>query len=369
MLLPITFLASLIICGILVNSKDWHLRFSGDHDLYGPQKFHQKITPRIGGLAIFIGFQLGLGVLAYSSSPFAQHCFYLNLASLPVFVAGLVEDLTKTVGVKWRLISAFCSGILFTWLFDIAAIRLDVIFLNTLFQNPWLVIAFLSFAIAGLANAYNIIDGFNGLASMVGIISLVAISYVGLQVNDGLIITLALMAMGAISGFFLWNYPRGLIFLGDSGAYWMGFLIACLSILLVVRHEIVSPWFALMVNAYPIFETLFTMWRRRVYKGKSMGLPDGAHFHSLIYRRVMRWVHHGDDKDHRYLRNAKTSPYLWVLSTIGVIPAVLWWNSSAVLIAAALAFLLLYIYLYRKMVRFETPGWINPRPKSIKRSN
>ena len=364
MLLLISFLASLVICGILVYSKDWHLRFSGDHDLYGPQKFHQKTTPRIGGLAIFMGFQVGLGVLAYSNHSIVQQCFYLFLAGLPVFVAGLIEDITKTVGVKWRLISAFFSGLLFTWLFEIAAIRLDVIYLDALFQNPWLAIAFLSFAIAGLANAYNIIDGFNGLASMVGIISLAAIFYVGLHVNDGLVITLTLMAIGAIGGFFLWNYPRGLIFLGDSGAYWMGFLIACLSILLVVRHDVVSPWFALMVNAYPIFETLFTIWRRTVHQGKSMGLPDGAHFHSLIYRRLMRWMHHGDGKSHHYLRNAKTSPYLWLLSSIGVIPSVLWWDSSTALMAAAVVFILLYVYLYRKMVRFQTSGWINRPPRN-----
>lgn len=363
-----SFIASLIVCGLLVYSRGWHLRFSGDHDLNGPQKFHETSTPRIGGLAIFMGLQTGLGGLVLSASPLASACFYMMLASLPVFVAGLTEDLTKTVGIKWRLLSAFLSGILFVLLFEIDAIRLDVFYLDALLQNPWVALLFLSFAIAGVSNAYNIIDGFNGLASMVGIISLCAIAYVGLQVGDALVTTTALLAIAAIAGFFLWNYPRGLIFLGDSGAYLIGFIIACLSILLVVRHATVSPWFALMVNAYPIFETIFTMWRRTVHQGKSIGLPDGAHFHSLIYRRVMRWVHHGDGKPHHYLRNAKTSPYLWALSSIGVIPAVLWWDSSTALMLAALAFVLLYIHLYRKMVRFQTPEWIN-RPPEIDKLN
>jgi len=355
-------LVSFLLCGVLVYSKDWHLRFSGDHDLSGPQKFHQASTPRIGGVAIFSGFLVGFAVLALSNSSITQSCFYILLASLPIFIAGLAEDLTKIIGVKWRLISAFCSGLLFTWLFEIQAIRLDVIYLDTLLQNPWIAIAFLSFAIAGLANAYNIIDGFNGLASMVGIISLGVILFVGMQVNDELVIMLALMAIGAIGGFFLWNYPRGLIFLGDSGAYWIGFLIATLSVLLVVRHAMVSPWFALMVNAYPIFETLFTIWRRAVHQGKSAGLPDGAHFHSFIYRRIMRWVHRGDGKPHHYLRNAKTSPYLWALSSFGTIPAVLWWNSSIALMVCAAGFIALYVYLYLKMVRFQTPEWINRPP-------
>jgi UDP-N-acetylmuramyl pentapeptide phosphotransferase/UDP-N-acetylglucosamine-1-phosphate transferase len=280
------------------------------------------------------------------------------LASLPVFIVGLTEDLTKVVGIKWRLLGGFLSGIAFLTLFDIDAIRLDIIYLDMLLQNPWIALLFLSIAIAGLSNAYNIIDGFNGLASMVGMISLLAILYVANQVGDSLVITLAIIGIAAIAGFFLWNYPRGLIFLGDSGAYLIGFWIACASILLVVRHTSVSPWFALMVNAYPIFETLFTMWRRFVHQGKSMGRPDGAHFHSLIYRRVMQWVHKGDGMTHGYLRNAKTSPILWMLSSLAVVPAVLWWNSSTILMASALLFTLLYVYLYRKIVRFGTPRWL-----------
>ena len=365
MMLLTTLLTTLLICGILIYSRDWHLPISGDSSLSGPQKFHQKTTPRIGGLAIFIGLQIGLGVLIYSNSSFTQQCFYILLASLPVFVAGLAEDLTKKVGVKYRLFGAFFSGLAFCWLFEIQAIRLDVIYLDALLQNPLLAIAFLCFAIAGLANAYNIIDGFNGLASMVSIISLIAILCVSIQVNDGLVIELALMTIGAIGGFFLCNYPRGLIFLGDSGAYLIGFLIACLSILLVARHDTISPWFALTVNAYPILETIFTIWRRKFHQGKSVGLPDASHFHSLIYRRVMRFSHNEDDKTHQYLRNAKTSPYLWVLSSLSIVPTLFCWNSTPALIVCAVGFVLLYLYIYRKMVRFKVPGWVN-RPPPLK---
>jgi UDP-GlcNAc:undecaprenyl-phosphate/decaprenyl-phosphate GlcNAc-1-phosphate transferase len=359
------FLSALLICGLLVRFQGWHLTFSADRDFAGPQKFHTTITPRIGGLAIFIGLQIGSGVLVWTENPVNAMFFYVMVASLPVFVAGLAEDLTKFVGVKWRLLAALLSGWVFTALFEINAIRLDIPYLDLLLQNPWLAVLFLSIAIAGLSNAYNIIDGFNGLASMVGIISFLAIGYVAHQVADPLVMILAWIGIGAIAGFFLWNYPRGLIFLGDSGAYLIGFIIACASVLLVVRHPLVSPWFALLVNAYPIFETLFTMWRRFVHQGKSMGLPDGAHFHSLIYRRVMRWVDHSDQQGH-YLRNAKTSPYLWILSSIGVVPAVLWWDSSFLLILSSLLFILFYVYLYRKMVRFNTPKWIrNSSPPEI----
>jgi UDP-N-acetylmuramyl pentapeptide phosphotransferase/UDP-N-acetylglucosamine-1-phosphate transferase len=223
------------------------------------------------------------------------------------------------------------------------------------------VIFFLTFAIAGLCNAYNIIDGFNGLASMVGIISVTAILYVALKVQDTLVMALSCITIGSIAGFFVWNYPRGHLFLGDSGAYFIGFLGAVVSVLLVVRNPLVSPWFAILVNAYPIFETLFTIWRRMVHKGRNPGQPDGAHFHSLIYRRIMRWVNHYDQTN-QYINNSKTSPYLWILSSIGVVPAILWWNKTHILMVAGVLFIICYVYLYFRIVKFKTPQSMKCRP-------
>ena len=233
---------------------------------------------------------------------------------------------------------------------------------RSLLTYSWVAILFLSFAITGLSNAYNIIDGFNGLASMVAIISSVAILYIAFKVQDPLVMGITFISIGAILGFFVWNYPKGFIFLGDGGAYLIGFLIAVAVVLLVVRNPSVSPWFALLVNAYPVFETLFTIWRRTIHQGRNPGMPDGAHFHSLIYRRIMRWVRH--DTQPSYLSNAKTSPYLWILSSLGVLPAVIWWGSTISLMLAALGFVIFYIYLYYKIVLFQTPSWVSRRPPS-----
>jgi UDP-N-acetylmuramyl pentapeptide phosphotransferase/UDP-N-acetylglucosamine-1-phosphate transferase len=360
------FLSTWLICWLLIRFQGWHLTFSADHDFAGPQKFHTTITPRIGGLAIFIGLQIGLGVLVWTENPVATPFYYVMVASLPVFVAGLSEDLTKVVRVKWRLLAAFLSGWVFTALFEISVIRLDIPYLDLLLQNPWLAVLFLIIAIAGLSNAYNIIDGFNGLASMVAIISAAAILYIAFKVQDPLVMAIAFITIGAVLGFFIWNYPKGLIFLGDGGAYLIGFLIAVASVLLVVRNPLVSPWFALMVNAYPIFETLFTIWRRTVHQSRNPSMPDGAHFHSLIYRRIMRWAHHGNQPQ-AYLSNAKTSPYLWILSSLGILPAILWWDSTVSLMLASLGFVIFYVYVYNKIVSFQTPSWIS-KPSEIDKS-
>lgn len=365
LLLLTSLLTSLVVCGLLIRYRYWHLRFSGDHDLNGPQKFHQNITPRIGGIAIAAGYLVAIVLGAFLNPLPGMSLTLIGLAALPIFAAGITEDLTKCISAKIRLIAAFVSGLLFLYFFEIDSIRLDVPVVDYLMAYPIVAICFLALAIAGLSNAYNIIDGFNGLASMVAIIATSAILYVAFKVQDPLVMSLALITIGSIIGFFIWNYPKGLIFLGDGGAYLIGFFIALASILLVVSNPLVSPWFALLVNAYPIFETLFTIWRRLIYQRRNPGLPDAAHFHSLIYRRVIRWMHH-DGQSYNYLSNAKTSPYLWALSIIGVGPAILWWNATSILMFIGILFVVLYVYVYFRIIIFRTPMLMKPRQKKNK---
>ena len=354
----ISFIVSAIANLLLIRYQHLHEHISGDSNLRAPQKVHTKIVPRIGGLGIFLSLAftfIYLGI-THLHHEFTVMGLLLILASLPVFIAGIAEDLFKNIGVKLRLLAGLISGYLLILLFQIQSLRVDIWGLDALLQTPIGLAIFICIAVAGLSNAYNIIDGFNGLASMVGMISLLGIASVAFKVGDIAIVNLALILIGSVLGFFIWNYPKGFIFLGDGGAYLIGFAIAALSILLVVRHVSVSPWFALMINAYPILETLFTIWRRRVHHGKNPGLPDAAHFHSLIYRRIVRWANannHSESSnlDGHYSSNAKTSPYLWMISSMGVVPAVLWWNRSDVLILCALFFIALYLYLYFMVVR------------------
>jgi UDP-N-acetylmuramyl pentapeptide phosphotransferase/UDP-N-acetylglucosamine-1-phosphate transferase len=214
------------------------------------------------------------------------------------------------------------------------------------------------FAVAGVSNAFNIIDGYNGLSSMVGFIILGGIFYVAFQLGDFSIMIAALALMGAILGFLIFNYPRGLIFLGDGGAYLIGFWIAELSILLTARHSEVSKWFPLLLCAYPIFETLFTIYRRIFIQRTHPGMPDAIHLHHLIYRRIVRWSISSNDSKNIVIRNSFTAPYLWVLTSLAVIPAVLFWDNVWVLRAFTLLFLVAYLLLYRRLVFFKVPSWM-----------
>jgi len=349
----IGFFCCAFFCMLIIRYQHLHVQFTGDSS-QGPQKFHKQVTPRIGGLPIFATMIL-IWIIQMIQNP-QMTSGLLLLSALPVFFAGLLEDITKKVGVKLRLLAALLSGVLAYLLCDVKVIGFDIPWLDPIFTYAWIYIPVSAFAIAGVANAYNIIDGFNGLASMVAVICLIAIASVAFRVQDMLIIQFCLLMIAPLLGFFIWNYPRGLIFLGDAGAYLIGFWTAILSIMVVVRHPNVSPWFALMVNAYPITETLFTIWRRSIHQGKNPGLPDAAHFHSLIYRRVIRWATPHNEKLHiNASRNASTSPYLWLLSSLGIFPAILFWDSTNWLIVSACIYVVFYVWCYWQMVTFKTP--------------
>ena len=349
-----TFLSSFVATFLIIHFKNLHQHYSADWDLAGPQKFHTNAVPRIGGISIAIGLFVGI-LFGFKSikSPFIE--ITLFACTIPTFIVGLTEDLTKKISVHLRLVFTAIAAALFVYLAPIEIIRVDIHYLDIILSAPFAGTVLAIFAITGLANAYNIIDGFNGLASMVGIITLLAIAYVSVVVGDSLILNLSLLLVSAILGFFIWNYPRGLIFLGDGGAYTIGFWISSLSILLIFRHEEISPWFALLINGYPIVETLFTIYRRKIHQGKSPGQPDGSHFHTLIYRRILKPRNHPG----LFSANAKTAPYLWMLTILSTTPAILWWESTPILIAFSLVFLICYVWLYTRIVKLKTPWWMH----------
>jgi len=196
------------------------------------------------------------------------------------------------------------------------------------------------------------------------VLMLCSMAYVSTQVNDSTVFVLCVAGVGAILGFFCWNFPLGLIFLGDGGAYFLGFFVAEVAILLLARNPDVSPFFPLLVCIYPIFETIFSIYRKKVIRGMSPGVPDGVHLHMLVYRRLIRWALGRSDRSNPRLRNSMTSPYLWIMCMLAVIPAVIFWNNTAVLGVFILMFGVSYTVLYWKIVRFKTPRFLRVRRPS-----
>lgn len=356
--LVLSFLVSLLVTLWLVRYSHVHARFTADSDLSGVQKFHTIAVPRVGGIGIFFGVLFALSMRYFQHPEVGTFGLLLIAASLPAFLSGLIEDLTKRVGVRVRLLATVASAglagyFLNAWLSSLQILGID----NVMVAYPFVAIAITCFAVGGVANAFNIIDGYNGLSSMVAIFILSGIAYVAFQVSDFPIMIAALAMIGALLGFLIFNYPRGLIFLGDGGAYFVGFWIAELSVLLTARQPEVSKWFPLLLCLYPIFETVFTIYRRLVLQRKHPGMPDALHLHQLIYMRVVRPSFGGNAGFSKAQCNALTSPYLWLLAALAVIPAILFWKYHLVLKGFALLFVMTYVWFYWAIVRFKIPGW------------
>lgn len=354
----IAFVVALCVTLLVVHFAKSHGHFSMDLDTSGPQKFHSHPVPRIGGLGIVCALLAAAATAAWAA-PDSSHTFVLLLAcGMPAFTAGLIEDFTKRVSPAKRLLATAVSAALAGWLLDALIRKSDIPGLDLLLAFSAGAVLVTVFAVAGIANSVNIIDGFNGLASMCVVLMLCSLAYVAFQVGDPVVGTLALAGVGAVLGFFIWNFPGGLIFLGDGGAYFLGFYVAEVAILLLVRNPSVSPLFPLLVCIYPVFETVFSIYRRRFLRQVPPSMPDGIHLHSLIYRRMLSWAVGNRSAKALTRRNSMTSPYLWLLCMLSVIPAVLWWNNSTVMALFLLLFGLSYVALYWRIVRFKSPRWM-----------
>ncbi len=335
-----------------------HPQFSNDSDFSGPQKFHASAVPRIGGIGIAGGIAAAAVWLSFGDPAIRHVAALLALCGTPAFAMGLAEDLTKRVSPRWRLLATALSAALAVVWLDATIARTAIVGLDWVVSFPLGAALLTMFVVSGVANAVNIIDGFNGLSSMCVVLILISVAYVGFQVDDRLVATLALAGVGAVMGFFIWNYPAGLIFLGDGGAYFLGFYVAELAILLLHRHPNVSPMFPLLVCIYPVFETVFSIYRRRFLRSLPPSMPDGIHLHSLIFRRVVRWAAGNRSAKALTRRNSMTSPYLWMLCMMSVVPAVLFWDNTPALTAFLVLFAVSYVLLYWRIVRFKAPRWM-----------
>ena len=354
----IAFIVSLLVTLLIVRYDHLHEHMSSDTDLGGVQKFHVKPVPRIGGIGILIGLAVSTAQLMISYPQVSAGIFLVAACGMPAFLSGMLEDLTKRVSPLARLICTMAAALATYAFVGVAVTRISVPWLDNALAIPLVSCVITVLAVAALANAVNIIDGFNGLASMVAMMMFASLAYVAFEVGDPIVLSGSLIMIGAIAGFFLWNFPAGLIFLGDGGAYFVGFMLGELAIMLVMRNPGVSAWYPVLLFMYPIFETCFSIYRKKFIRGISPGVPDGVHLHMLVYKRLMRWVVGSRAARELTRRNSLTSPYLWLLCLVAVIPATLFWRHTLHLFIFVVVFIVAYIWLYMSIVRFRVPRWM-----------
>ncbi len=343
------FATSFALCILLVLTKRWHGGLTMDFT-DGIQKFHMAPTPRIGGVPIVLGL-----LVAWAKAPLATQELLLPIlvAGMPAFIFGVAEDITKRVGVIPRLLATMASGLLAWTLTGYAITHVDIWGVDRLMQYTLVSVLFTAVAVGGVANAINIIDGFNGLASTMSTLAFLGYAAIAWQVGDPALAGISLVLAFVVLGFFGVNWPFGKIFLGDGGSYFIGFALAWLAVMLIERNPSVSAFAALIVCVHPVTEVLFSIYRRKIKK-LHPGHPDRLHFHSLVKQRyVRRWFPQAS----KNIRNSITGVLVGSMTCVAIVVANLVHDSVSLSLAAFLALGIGYVAVYARMVRYH---WCSP---------
>jgi len=337
-------LASFLLAEVLVLTTAHHGRFSLDAP-GAVQKFHSSPTPRIGGIGIYLAL---LAASLLVPEPGARAILTTVLvAGVPALLVGLMEDVTKRIGVAVRLVVTMASGGLACWLTGISITHINVPPVDALLAFTPVALLFTAFAVGGLANAINIIDGFNGLASGATTICLLALAAIAGIVGDLPLALAAVVVAAAVVGFWLVNFPWGKLFLGDGGAYFAGFALAWLAVLLPMRNAEVSPWASFVLCAYPVIEVIYSV-MRRVRRRQSAGDPDRRHLHSLVATQIVqrRWPQLDPT-----LQNSAVSVIMWVCAAVPALAAIALHHRTVYLVIFALACGVAYHLVYQRVAR------------------
>ena len=348
-LLLVTSGVALLAGLLLLATSRWHGRWSTDSSA-GVQRNHTQATPRIGGVAVVAGVVAGW---AWSPQDSQTLLGCLLLAGAPAIAFGLVEDLSKRVSVRARLLATLSCGVLGYMFAGHSITDVQVPVIDWLLSFTLLSVAFTAFAVAGVANAINIIDGMNGLASGTVLLILYCFALISQALGDAALLQTCLVLGAAAFGFMLLNWPMGKLFLGDGGAYFLGFSVAWVAVLLLWRHPEISAWAPLLICSFPVLEVLFSV-RRRWRRDRRIDAPDRLHLHSLVKRRLVRRLLPNSS---RLVRNSVTGAIMWAA---GLVPAWIALHAYANTPALALGLALsafMYSAVYARLTQFRWCFW------------
>jgi len=344
----------------------------------GVQKVHTKRTSRLGGLGILLGLACGLsltnswGPLNFSwidskinISSFKGLYAPLLVCAMPVFLGGLLEDLTHQISPKVRFVMGLVSASSAWIVLGLGVSRTGVWLIDQLLVFTLISYLVTMLVVVGFTHAMNIVDGFHGLAASQVLFMTFAMALLCEWDGQYELLTLNLVMFAVSIGFFVMNWPSGRSFLGDAGAYLMGFWVVSLGLLWVQSDVSISPMAPVLLGAYPLIETLWSIYRRLLSQKKSVASPDSLHLHSLVYRRLW-WmaspigsgVRNGSrqKEDLRNSRNALVAPCFCVVFLALDAFVICFYQDTYALLMVLVVFTIAYLWLFRRLVQFKTPA-------------
>ena len=319
----------------------WHKKFYqkiGLKDYQALQRIHIKEIPRLGGF-IFI-LSLIVYVICSKRSEDVLLLRLILFCLTPILIIGFKEDIFHNVDPAIRLLTLFFVGWLFRFNFVGPLPNLNhVPFVGELILLHGGTSAFCILSMAAIANGMNLIDGVNGLCGAVSLTILAALLFLSYKTADTLMLTLIFSLMLFLIPFMFMNYPKGLIFLGDLGAYSLGFILSMLTIIFFGRHPEISPWVAVLILIYPATEVIFSI-VRRMLKGISIFMPDTAHLHLKLFN------FYNSQLAYKKIANALVMPTLSLLWIFPLLVIVLVYHKLLFIWIGIILFMTFYVALY-----------------------
>ncbi|ELK47049.1 MraY family glycosyltransferase [Halobacillus sp. ACCC02827] len=246
----------------------------GATDKPNHRKVHKNVMPRLGGLAIFLSFALGIIFFFPESS----YTWPVLIGATVIIITGVVDDM-RELSAKVKLAGQLLAAAIVV----IGGVQVE--FINLPFGGQldfgYLSIPITILWIVGITNAINLIDGLDGLAAGVSAIALLTISGIAITMGNVFVVFAGLMMLGSTLGFLVYNFYPAKIFMGDTGALFLGFMISVLSLLGFKNVTLFSFIIPVIILGVPISDTLFAI-VRRIIQRKPLSAPDKSHLHHCL---------------------------------------------------------------------------------------
>ncbi|MGM9933207.1 MraY family glycosyltransferase [Pradoshia sp.] len=253
----------------------------GATDSPNKRKVHSKVMPSMGGLAIFLSFIITVSIFMPGLSSSRTYTSIIVGATL-IIILGIFDDKFE-LSAKVKFLGQIVAALII-----VVGGNIQVNFINTPFGDPiyfgYLAIPLTVIWIVGITNAINLIDGLDGLAAGVSTIALLTIAGMAVfKIGDMFVALIALVLAGSTLGFLRFNFFPAKIFMGDTGAMFLGFMIAVLSLLGFKNVTVISLIIPIVILGVPISDTFYAIVRRVLHK-KPLSAPDKSHLHHCLLR-------------------------------------------------------------------------------------
>ena len=325
---------------LLSNLKKFNIDFLLDNQFNKPQAFHGKSTYRTGGILIYTLIVLSFLFLFFYKNILLVE--YISFCTL-FFFLGLMDDLKINVRPKFRLLMMATFLIFLTIYNNFYIEKTGLQFLNYLLQIDIFALFFVCLCILFIINGSNLIDGYNGLLGIHSLIIFIILFVINLNSENNHLAIFLFYICIIVLIFLKFNFPKAQIFLGDSGAYLVGSIIAVSAIETSILNTTVHPFFFCVLLFYIFFEVFFSFFRKIFFAQQSPLFPDDKHLHMLLYKNLLK------KNKNKLNSNYIVSIYINLIYLLLITPGIIFMENGLFCRYYFFFLLFVYTYIYRKL--------------------